>query len=326
MATKLKLAIGHYQALAPLVCREVEPSGVDLDISVINNPREIFERMHGSTEFDAGEMSISEHIYQVSAGSSPFLALPVFPTRVFTHAFFVVNRKSGINSPRDLEGKRVGVPYYQMTSAVYCRGLLENDHGVDLSRIEWIEGGMESAGGHGNPIKWPSSPPNLKSNDTGLSLNQLLSENRIDATLGPLMPSAYGTHPDLVPLFPESNEAEADYYRRTRILPINHILVCRRSVLEQHPEVAANLYEACLRSKEKALGRLRGHIRGHWPIPWLNRTLDMIDEVLGGDPWPFGIEANRATLEGVIGYMHQQQMIETAPSPEELFAPSLAGS
>lgn len=326
LATKLKLATGHYQALAPLICGEVEPNGIDLEISVIGNPREIFERMHNSTDFDAGEMSISEHIYQISAGSSPFVALPVFPTRVFPHAFFIVNRNSGIASPKDLEGKKIGVPYYQMTSAVYCRGLLENDHGVDLSRIEWVEGGMESAGGHGNPIKWPSSPLNLTINDSGLSLNQLLCDNRIDATLGPLLPSAFGTNPDLVQLFADSNQAEADYYQRTRILPINHIFVCRRSILDEHPQVADSLFDAFCRSKDKALGRLRGHIRGHWPVPWMNRTLDMIDEVLGGDPWPFGITANRPTLEGVIGFMQQQRMIDAAPPVEELFAPSLRRS
>lgn len=323
MALKVRLATGHYYPLAPLVCREVEPTEIDLDITVIDNPREIFERMHNSEDFDVGEMSISEHIFQTSIGSSPFVALPVFPTRVFPHAFFIVHRDSGIVTPKDLEGKKVGVPYYQMTSAVYCRGLLENDHGVDLSRIEWVEGGMERPGGHGNPIKWPSAPPNLTINDSDMSLNQLLREKRIDATLGPLLPSDFGRNPDLVKLFPDSNQAEADYYRRTRILPINHVFVGRRAFLEEHPSAADKLFEAFVASKQKALGRLRGHIRGHWPIPWMDRTMERIDEVLGGDPWPFGMEANRPTLEAVIGFMHQQRMIDTAPSAEELFAPSL---
>lgn len=323
MTLKVRMATGHYCSIAPLVSGEVAPRDFDLEISVIDNPREIFERMHNSSDFDVGEMSISEHIYQTSVRASPFVAIPVAATRLFSHGFFIVNRHSGIRSPKDLEGKRIGVPYYQMSSAVYARGLLQNDYQVDLSRIEWVEGGMEKPGGHGNPIKWPSSPPNLTINDSELSLNELLREGRIDATLGPLLPSDFGRNPDLVRLFGDHEQAEADYYARTGVYSINHVFVVRRTMLNEHPWVAASLFDAFTRAKQKAVARLSGHIRGHWPIPWMEPLMQRIDAVLDGDPWPFGLEANRPTLDAVVRFMHQQGMIVDAPRVEDLFAPGL---
>jgi 4,5-dihydroxyphthalate decarboxylase len=325
MSLRVKFATGFYQWMVPLLLGDVKPAGVDLDIEVINNPREIFERMHKNQEFDVSEMSISEYTAQVSRGSSPFIALPVFPIRAFPHGFLVVNRKSGISTPKDLEGKRVGVPYYHMTSAVYARGMLENDHGVDTRKIHWVEGGMDKPGRHGNPEKWPDSPGlDLKVNDSEYSLDQLLERGELDATLGALMPPSWWTNPDIERLFTDNTAAEIDYYRRTGILPANHIIIMRRALLEQEPSLAASLVEAFTASKDLAVKRLKGHIFGHWPIPLSEPLFRTIDEVLGGDPWPFGIERNRKMLEAVTTFMSQQHMIERPVSPDELFAPGMS--
>jgi 4,5-dihydroxyphthalate decarboxylase len=319
---RLTFACGLYDRMLALYTGEVRPAGFELDFRVIDNPREIFDRMVKGLEFDAAEMSSSEFISRMSAGQCPFVAIPVFASRVFRHSFIMVNARRGIRTPKELEGKRVGVPLYTMSAAIWIRGHLQHEYGVDLSTIRWVQGATNAPGAHGAPAVLPMvRPPNLEVNTSGKSLSQLLEAGEIDAIAGAEIPESLGRHPDVRRLFPDFRSVEREYYRRTRIFPIMHVVVIKRSTYEKHPSVAASLYRALCESKDRALAKMRylGALR--YMLPWLAADVDEIDEVFGGDPWPYGIEPNRPTLQALVDYMVEQSIIAAPLKIEEIFVP-----
>jgi 4,5-dihydroxyphthalate decarboxylase len=318
----LTFACGLYDRMQPLYTGEVKPEGIDLDFLAIEAPRIIFDRMSGKQEFDASELSSSEFITRLSAGDSPFVALPVFPSRVFRHGFITINRRSGIRTPKDLEGRRVGVPLYTMTAAIWMRGHLQHDYGVDLSGIHWVEGSINSPTGHGEPSVLPllREVP-ITRNRSGKSLSQLLDEGEIDAILGTTLPDARRHNPDIVRLFPDFREVEKDYYRRTGIFPIMHLVAIKRETYERHPFIGQSLYRAFCEAKRVALARMRNLAALRYMLPWLPDDLDELDAVFGDDPWPYGIEANRKTLATMMQYMVEQGVLEAELPVEDLFVP-----
>jgi len=318
----LNFACSFYDRMLPLYTGEVRPAGIDLKYVPVDSSRDIFDRMAGRREFDVAEFSSSEFISRKSAGDCPFVAIPVFPSRMFRHSFISINRKSGIRSPKDLEGKRVGVPLYTMTAAVWIRGHLQHEYGVDLSTIRWVQGSINSAGRHGNPTVLPMvrSVP-VEINDGGKSLSQLIDEGSIDAIIGTSLPAAMRHNPDIRRLFPDFREIEKNFYRRTRIYPIMHLVAIRRDVYEKHPFIAASLYRAFCESRDRALAKMRFLGAPRYMLPWIASDLDEIDEVFGDDFWPYGVEANRPTLDALVTYLAEQSII-AAPIPiEELFVP-----
>jgi 4,5-dihydroxyphthalate decarboxylase len=320
---RLSFACALYDRMLPLYTGEVQPEGIDLDYVVIDSPRNIFDRMAGGLEFDVAEMSSSEFISRKSAGESPFVAIPVFPSRVFRHGFIAINRASGIRTPRDLEGKRIGVPLYTMTAAIWIRGHLQHEYGVDLSTIHWVQGSINSPGAHGNPSVLPpvKSVP-IEINDSGKSLSQLLDEGAIDATIGTSLPVAIRHNPEIRRLFPDFREIEKKFYTRTGIFPIMHLVAIRRDVYEKHPIIATSLYEAFCESKDRALAKMRYTGTLRYMLPWMTADLDEIDEVFGGDPWPYGVAANTPTLEALVTYMVEQSVIAAPVRPGDLFVPT----
>ena len=318
----LTFACGLYDRMLPLYTKEVRPDGIDLNFLAIDNPREIFDRMSGAQEFDASEMSSSEFVARFASGDCPFVALPVFPSRVFRHSFIAVDRRV-VASPKDLAGKRIGVPLYTMTAAIFIRGLLQHDFGVDLSQVQWVEGAINEAKGHGNPTRLAlARPVAIEANTSGRSLSDLIDAGEIAATIGTALPHATKTNPDVQRLFPDYHARERDYYRRTHIFPIMHLVVIRRDIYEQHPFVATSLYRAFCQAKDITLQKMRylGTLR--YMLPWMAAEIDEIDEVFGGDPWPYGIEPNRATLEALVQYLAEQGLI-AAPIPiDDLFVPT----
>ena len=246
-AAKLPLtfACGLYDRMLRLYTGEVQPRGIDLKFLANDEPRDIFDRMGGKLEFDASEMSSSEFISRFGTGHCPFVAIPVFASRLFRHGFIFFNRKAGIRSPKDLEGKRVGVPLYTMSAAIWIRGLLQHEYGVDLSKVRWVQGALKQPGAHGSPTVAPLlKQPDIEINRSGHSLSKLLAEGEVDAVISSRPVEAIGTNPDIARLFPNYREVEKDYYRRTRIFPIMHLIVIRRDVHEAHPFVAQSLYDA----------------------------------------------------------------------------------
>jgi 4,5-dihydroxyphthalate decarboxylase len=318
----ITFACGLYDRMLPLYTKEVEPDGIDLNFLVIDSPREIFDRMAGAQEFDASEMSSSEFVARYAAGDCPFVALPVFPSRVFRHGHIAIDRRA-IATPKDLAGKRIGVPLYGMTAAIFIRGLLQHDFGVDLSNVRWVEGALNEAKPHGNPtLVKLAKPVAIEASHSGKSLSELIAAGEISATIGPGLPQSARRDPNVGRLFPDYREREKDYYRRTGIFPIMHLVVVRRDIYERYPFVATSLYRALCDAKDLALKKMRTGGSLRYMLPWMAAEIEEIDEVFGGDPWPYGVEPNRATLAGLVQFMAEQGLIGAPVPIEDLFVPT----
>ncbi len=318
---RITFACGLYDRVLPLYRGAVKPEGIDLDFQAIDDPRQIFDRM-AKGEFDASEMSSSEHTSRVAAGNRDFVAIPVFVSRVFRHGFVFYNRKARIFRPKDLEGKRIGISAYGQTAAVFIRGFLQHEYGVDLLTIRWVLGTMNGTGGH---LQLPklTKPVDIALDQSGKPLSDLLAAGEIDATLGALVPDSFGRHQDVQRLFPNFRAAEKEYYRKTHIFPIMHLVTIRRDIHEKYPFLAASLYAALDRSKELAILRMREVGALAYMLPWMADDISEMDEVFGGDAWPYGIAANHPTLEALVTYMAEQGLIAAPPAIESLFVPGV---
>ena len=317
----LTFASGLYDRLMSLYTREVEPEGIDLNYVAMDSVRDIFDRMGGRQAYDVAEMSSSEYISRYCAGDCPFVAIPVFPSRMFRHSFISINEDCGVHSAKDFEGKRVGVPLYTMTAAVWQRGHLQHEYGVDLSTIEWVQAATNHPGAHGEPAVVPMARPARVSTDpAGRSLSELIDKGEIAAMIGTAVPHSMRHNPRIRRLFPDYRSVEKDYYARTGIFPIMHLVVIRKEVYQQHPFIAKSLFDAFNQSKKRAVDRLRGGTL-RYMLPWLSCDVAEINEVFGEDYWPYGIEANRKTLGALTSYMAEQGLIESAPSVDALFVP-----
>ena len=324
MPLKLKFASATYDRMLALRTGDVKAEGIDLDFVAIETVRDIFDRMGGRAEFDLAEFSSTEYIGRHGQGDRSLVALPVFPSRVFRHGFIFVNCNR-IAEPKDLEGKRIGVALYTQTAALWIRGILAEEYGVDLSGITWVQGAVQVAGAHGAPsppplLRGPNiRGPNIVVNEGGRSLDQLLDAGEIDAVIGTRVPACYRRNSDIVRLFPKFAEVEREFYERTRIHPIMHLVAMRRDVYERDPWAAAAMFKAFVAAKDRAVEMMHIEVAPRYMLPWLQRDIEEMDEVFGGDPWPYGVEANRPTLEALLRYMVDQHYIERAPRLEELF-------
>ncbi|MFM2129651.1 MAG: hypothetical protein RL477_1197 [Pseudomonadota bacterium] len=321
-ALRLTFASGPYDRFRALHDGTVTIEGVDLACETLWPPRLIFDRLAGGDDFDISEFSCSEFIALRDRGRDPFVAIPVFPSRVFRHGFICVRRDGPVREPRDLEGRRVGVPLYTQTAAIWARGLLADEYGVDCARIHWVEGSVMQPGRHGDPAASPMRrPPPIEINESGKSLAGLLLSGGIDAILGTFVDEAVASHPDIVRLFPDFRARESDYFRRTGVFPIMHLLVVRRAVHEAHPWLARRLFDACVAAKAEARSRLASQNGQHVMLPWLLADLAEIESLFGGDAWPYGLASNRATLVTLMRYMRKQGFIEREIPLEDLFLP-----
>lgn len=313
----ITLGAGLTDRLVGIATREIRPDGIDLDFVIEDSPRKIFDRMAGPNPFDASEMSFSEFITRIDAGDRSLVGIPVFTSRMFRHSYIAVNRTS-VAKPADLRGKRIGIPIYTTTAAVYMRALLQHDYGVGFSDVDWVTGDMEKPGGHA-PVSALHKPVRIERNAAEKSLSQLLAENEIQAIMSPTLPSVLGQHPDVVRLFPNYPEVEAEYYKRTGIFPIMHLIALRREVHEKHPHVAESLYNACRAAKDLGLKRMYSSGTTPYMLPWMSRDLSEIDTVFGSDLWPYGTEKNRPTLDAFATYLTEQGMTRQTVAFEELF-------
>ena len=243
---RLTFASGPYDRTMALREGTIRPEGIELNYLTMQ-PAEIFWRMLQYQEFDASEMSLSNYTTLVSGGNAPFIAIPVFPSRVFRHGYFFINTTKGIAHPRDLKGKRGGVPEYSMTAAVYMRGLLQHEYGVKPSDVEWVQGRADRLG-----RKLPADI-RLTQAPAGSELGDLLERGEIDFLMTANNPLSFRRGaPTVRRLFPNYAEEEKAYYRRTRIYPIMHTVVIRRDIYDRDPWVALSLYKALCRAKDHA--------------------------------------------------------------------------
>ncbi|MPZ40334.1 MAG: ABC transporter substrate-binding protein [Rhizobiales bacterium] len=300
----------------------VTVEGVDLTCLTLKSGRDVFDRMVGGQEFDVAELSASEFVSLAGTGNNPFVALPVFPSRVFRHGYMFVNARAGIRSPKDLEGKRVGVPLYTQTAALWARGHLSHQFGVNLDSIQWVQGAVEDAGTHGKPHAPPLlKPVNIDENTSGRSLGVLLARGAIDALIGSRKPETFGRHPDVVRLFPNYRALERALYQTAKIFPIMHLVAMRRSLYERQRWLATSLYKAFVESKRRAQARMRYGGSLSTMLPWLVDEIEEIDAVFGGDAFPYGVEPNRPTLEALVRYMVDQHFIARPIPVDDLFVP-----
>ncbi len=320
---QLTFASGLYDRMQPLYTGEVQPDGIDLNFIAIDQPRPIFDRMSAGQEFDVAEYSSSEFVQRFANKQCPFVAIPVFPSRAFRHGFIAVHKKAGITKPKDLEGKRVGVPLFTMTAAIYINGILQHEYGVDLRKVHWVQGAMNTGGAHGSPSVLPLLKPfPIEQNHSNKSMSDLLEERVVDATLGTSLPEAILTNPDIVRLFPNYVEIEKEFYQRTKIYPIMHLVAIRKDVYEKHPFIATSLYDAFVKSKKIALEKMFNLRALRYMTPFLMRDIDEINEIFDGDPWPYGIEPNRPTLEAFMTYLTDQSLIAAPVPVDDLFVPT----
>ena len=313
---RLTLACGPYDRTQALRDGTIRPEGIELNYVTLQ-PAEIFWRMLQYKEFDDSEMSLSNTTSLISDGNSPFVAIPVFPSRVFRHGYFFINTQKGIDGPKDLKGKRGGVPEYSMTAAVYMRGLLEHEYGVKPSDVEWVQGRTDRLGRKlPDDIRLTQAP-------AGTELGDLLERGEIDFLMTANNPLSFRRGAKTVRrLFPNYAEVEKDYYKRTKIYPIMHTVVIKREIYERDPWVALSLYKAFARAKEYSYRLLLETGSPKASFAWLQPMIEEEQEIIGRDWYPYGIESNRPTIEALLQYTHEHGLSARRLKVEELFAPS----
>ena len=305
----------------------VPVEGADVRAIPIVQPMEVFSRMLERDEFDVAEMSLT-HCYALTVNrTARFVVLPVFPSRMFRHGFVFVNAASGIREPRDLACKRIGVQGYQMTAAVWIRGFLREDYDVDFGAAEWFEGGVNERGvpgGSATSLR-PAGGARIGPAGAGSTLSELLATGELDALIGAVKPSSYRLNGPVTRLFPNYPEIERQTFLATGVHPIMHALVMRRELYEREPWLAASLYRACETAKQRALAAMRFTASLRYMLPWLIADLEEIDDVFGADPWPYGLEANRPTLEAFGRHMVADGFLDAPPALDDIFVAAEAG-
>ncbi|HXQ50485.1 MAG TPA: ABC transporter substrate-binding protein [Stellaceae bacterium] len=318
---RLTLACWDYDRARALADGSVAPEGIDLN--VLELPvEETFFRMLRHREFDAAEMSLSSYVVSASRENPPFIAIPVFPSRLFRHNGIFINTGSGIREPKDLVGKRIGVPEYQLTAPVWQRGILQDEYGVDPASVEYFTGGEEDPGREEKVALDLPAKFRVRAIAPGKTLSAMLAEGELDAITAPRNPSTFRTRPDRVRrLFENYIEVERAYHRKTRIFPIMHTVVLRRDLYASHPWVAQSLVKAFVEAKRRAQANLDVVAAIKTMLPWQIAYVEETRRELGEDWWPYGFEANRHVLETFLRYHHEQGLSRRRLKPEELFAP-----
>lgn len=319
---QLSVAIGDYDRNRPLIDGQVQIDGVDPTFLRLF-PEEIFFRAFRHAEFDICELSLSSYAVKVAQGDCPYVAVPAFLSRAFRHTSIYIRTDRGIDKPEDLKGRRIGLPEYQLTACVWARALLEDDYGIKPSDVTWVRGGLEEPG---RPEKIKIAlPPEIKVVDApaGTSLNTLLEQGEIDAFMGPRAPSSFDRgDPRIGRLFADPVAAASDYYRRTGIFPIMHVLGVRRSLVERHPWLPATCLKAFQQSKAAALARLTDTSATKVTLPFVEERLAAARKLMGEDYWPYGIDANRGVLENFLGHHHRQGLSARQLTIADLFHPA----
>ncbi len=318
---RLSVAVGDYDRVRPLVDGAVSIDAVDPQYMLLE-PEEIFFRAFRHADFDITELSMSSYSVQTAAGTSPYVAVPVFPSRAFRHTSIYV-RTDRIKSPADLKGKRVGVPEYQLTANVWVRLFLQEDHGVHPADITWIRGGYEQPG-RVEKISL-SLPPDvrLESVPDGATISGLLASGDLDAVIGPRAPSCFRAgHPHVGYLYPDPQKAAADWFRRTRMFPIMHLLGIRRTLAEAHPWLPYAVMKAFEQSKAVALTKLGDTSATKVTLPFVEEQLQAARALMGEDYWSYGLAPNRHVLECFLRQHHAEGLSSRLLAPEELFHPA----
>jgi 4,5-dihydroxyphthalate decarboxylase len=318
----LSIAVGNYDRIRPLADGIVRIDGVDPTFALLS-PEEMFFRAFRHADFDVTELSLSSYAVKVAQGDCPYVAIPVFPSRAFRHNAIFIRNDRGIARPEDLRGRRIGIPEYQLTANVWARMILQSEHGVSPADIVWVRGGYDNPG-RAEKIRI-SLPSDIRIEDApeGATLARLLADGEIDGVIGPRAPSPFDAgHPKISWLFPDPASAALDWYSRTRIFPIMHVIGIRRSLAERYPFLPATLAKAFEASKKVALDALGDTSASKVTLPLVDEHLRRVRQLMGHDFWPYGVDANRVTLKAFLQAHHAQGLSSRELMPEELFHPS----
>lgn len=322
--TKLQIsvAVGNYDRTRPLIDGEVAIDGVD-PIFMMLSPEEAFFRAFRHQAFDVTELSLSSHVLSVARGTSAYIAIPAYLSRTFRHSCIYIRSDKGIREPADLKGRRIGLPEWQLTACVWARALLEDEYGIKPSDVQWVRGGLEAAA---RPEKIAIALPpevHIENAPAGTSLNAMLEAGTIDAYLGPRWPSCFDNgHPQVARLFPNPSAA-SDYYRRTRIFPIMHVVGVRRELAGQHPWLPGALMKAFTRAKDAAQAQLTDTSATKVMLPFTEEHMMAVRDLMGRDYWSYGFgEADRKVLDYFCDHHHRQGLSERRVTAEELFHPA----
>jgi 4,5-dihydroxyphthalate decarboxylase len=321
--TRLALTFGcwNYDRTRALADGSVVPDGIDLNY--LDMPvEETFFRMLRHQEFDVAELSLSSYTVSLFRDPQPFIAIPVFPSRFFRHSCIYVNAASGIRTAKDLIGRRVGNPEYQMTAPVWIRGILSDHYGVPVDSVTYVTGGEETPG-RSEKLKL-DLPPSIRVERIGpeQTLSQMLRDGEIDALYTARAPSSFRAGDNrVVRLFPDYRDIERDYYRSTGIFPIMHTIALRRDVYEANRWIAQSLQKAFIQAQARTYADLKESAALKAMLPWLNHHVEEAIAEMGEDYWPYGFERNRATLDTFLRYHHEQGLSKRRLAPEDLFAP-----
>jgi len=318
----ITLACWDYDRTRALQEGRVEVEGMDLTFLPLR-VEETFWRMLRYQEFDAAELSMGSYLMAREKGFPRLIAIPVFPSRAFRHSGIYINTDSGIREPKDLAGKRVGVPEYQITMAIWARGILRHEYGVAPEKMKWFTGGEEHPGRE-DKIKH-DLPKSIDIRPIGpdQTLSSMLELGDLDAMISAHMPSPFVRRsPKVRRLIPNFREVEQDYYRRTKLFPIMHTVALRQEVYEKNPWVAQSLYKAFAESKRRCEESMYEFSALKYMLAWSIAEMEEEREIFGTELWPYGLEANRHNLETLVSYAHEQGLIKKPLELGSLFAPS----
>ena len=299
----LKTAIGSYPHTAALKDGTVKPAGAALDFVEVSPIIGAFRRMVRGLEFDVCEMAVTTYLAAREHGK-PFTAIPIFVVRGFHHEALACNTAAGIRSPKDLEGKRVGVRAYTVTTGVWARGILASEYGVDLDKVTWVIFDEEH-------VQEYRPPANVEQAPAGAKIGTMLADGELAAAIG----AGEVDSPNVAPLIPDSQAAAAAWYRRTGIYPINHTVVIKDALLQADPSVAPRVYQAFVAAKEQFMQRLRA---GE-PLAGAEAALARRRDLVGDDPLPYGLAANREVLQALAEFAYDQHIVAHKTDPASLF-------
>ncbi len=318
----LTLACWDYDRTRALQDGRVQVEGVDLTFLPLR-VEETFWRMLRYQDFDAAELSMGSYLMARDNGSPRLIALPIFPSRAFRHSCIYINTESGIREPKDLAGKRVGVPEYQITMAVWVRGILHHEYGVKPEQMKWFTGGEENPGREDKVQTDLPSNIDIRSIAPDQTLSSMLDRGEIDAVISAHMPSPFVRRsPRVRRLIPNFREVEMDYFRRTQIFPIMHAVALREEFYERHPWVAQSLCKAFTESKRICQESMYEFSALKYMLAWSIAEMEEERDLFGNNPWPYGLGANRHVLDTLIQYSYEQGLIKTRLDTEGIFAPN----
>lgn len=322
----LSIAVGDYDHVRDLLSGEVTVDGIELRVAKRHPVEEIFYRFTTFREWDVSEMSFAKYVALASQPQCDLVAIPVFPSRAFRHSSIYVRDDSGLASPQELTGKRIGVPEWAQTASIYTRGLLTHEYGVPLSSVQWTQAGVNEPG-RKEKVRLKLPPGVSLHPAPGHSLSDLLAAGNLDAVLSARAPRAFlAGGGGIRRLFENPREVEMAYWKKTGIFPIMHVVALRREVVEAHPWIAMNLLQAFTEAKRRSLERISDVTASPVPLPWVSGYAETSREMLGVDFWPYGIEGNRATLDAFLQFAAEQGVTQRRLNVEEIFVASTLSS